>query len=93
MPMYISDTLKTIIAIIIFVISAALTDFIRNTMFLFKEYFVPQKEIVCFKAGTCKRRNLALFFLSAALAPQQAVKGLCPGTGETLHTACALVVA
>lgn len=58
-------------------------------MFLFKEYFVPQKEIVCFKAGTYKITNLKLFFLSAPLALQQAMKGLCPGKGKTLLTACA----
>lgn len=60
------------ITIMIFVISAALTDFIRNTMFLFKVHSVPQKENVCFKAGTYKTRNLTLFFLSAPLVSQQA---------------------
>lgn len=31
-------------------------------MFLFKEPFVPKKEIVCFKAGTYKTTPLTLFF-------------------------------
>lgn len=80
--MYISVTLKAMIAIFIFAISAALIDFIRNTMLLFMEHFVLQKETVCFKAGTYKTRNLTLFFLSAPLAPQQAMKGLCLEKGR-----------
>lgn len=70
------------IAIVTFAISAASIDFIRNTMLLFMEHFVLQKETVFFKAGTYKTRKLTLFFLSAPLAPQQAMKGLCLEQGR-----------
>jgi len=89
MTMHVADTLKALITVIISDIPEALTELVRNTIFLFKRQFFPKKEIFCITAGTYKIVNLTPFFLSPLLAPQQAMKGLCHGTGESMPTACA----